>query len=212
VSPGIRIPPPRRVRRSHAERRTETRERVLAAVVESIDEVGFQKTTGAEITRRAGVSWGAVQHHFRDKDGILIAALERSFSLFADRLEGPLDPSAPLAERVDGFVARAWSHFASPEYRSTFEILRNLPGDLDDSWQRDLLRQWFRIWSEYFPESHASRERTIELLHFTFSVLTGLASTRMLDTAEGRLEASGLSLLKETLERGFREERLPRET
>lgn len=53
----------------------------MAAIVDSIAEVGFQRTSGAEITRRAGVSWGAVQHHFGDENGILIAVLEDSFNL-----------------------------------------------------------------------------------------------------------------------------------
>jgi len=219
MSEKVRIAAPVRERRSHAERRAETRMRILAAVVESIDDVGFQRTTGSEIARRAGVSWGAVQHHFRDKDGILIAVLERSFALFKERLDGPIDPDADPAERVDLFVERAWSHFSSPEYRSTFEILRSLPDDLDRSWQADLLSQWLEVWARYFPErpfglqaspiaaSPASRERTIELLYFTFSTLSGLASARMFDAAGGRLEASGLAMLKATLERAFRESR-----
>ena len=62
-------------RRSHAERRAETRARIIEAVIESIAEVGFHRTTAVEITRRAGVTWGAVQHHFGDKDGILLAVL-----------------------------------------------------------------------------------------------------------------------------------------
>lgn len=206
MSEDVRIPAPVRERRSHAERRAQTRARILAAVVDSLDEVGFRKTTGAEIARRAGVSWGAVQHHFRDKDGILIAALESSFALFTERLEGAIPADASLAERVDLFVDRAWSHFSSPEYRSTFEILRNLPGDLDPSWQGELLRQWLRVWSSYFPENAAARERTIEQLYFSFSLLSGMAGTRMLERADGRLEASGLAMLKETLERGLRED------
>ena len=36
--------------------------RVKAAVIESIADLGYQRTTGAEIARRAGVTWGAVQH------------------------------------------------------------------------------------------------------------------------------------------------------
>jgi AcrR family transcriptional regulator len=203
LSSSVRIPAPVRERRSHSERTAETKARIMAAVVESIDEVGFHKTTGAEISRRAGVSWGAVQHHYRDKDGILVAVLESSFDLFAERLGSPPETAASLEERVALFVDRAWSHFSSPEYRSTFEILRNLPRDLDSSWQKDLLRQWFEIWSAYFPERRSARERTTELLYFTFSALSGLAGTRMLDSAGGRLEASGLELLKETLRRGL---------
>lgn len=54
-------------RRSHAERTAETQARIVAAVVASIAERGLQRTTAAEVTRRAGVTWGAVQHHFGGK-------------------------------------------------------------------------------------------------------------------------------------------------
>ena len=44
---------PVRERRSQAERRAETRARIVEAVLESIAEVGFVRTTAAEVTRRA---------------------------------------------------------------------------------------------------------------------------------------------------------------
>ncbi len=69
-------------RRSQAERTAETRGRIVGAVVESIREVGLQRTTAAEVSRRAGVTWGAVQHHFGGKDGMLEAVLEHSFDHF----------------------------------------------------------------------------------------------------------------------------------
>ena len=83
MSAKLRIAPPLRPRRSHSERTAKTRARVIAAVVESIDEVGFHRTTGSEIARRAGVTWGAVQHHFGGKDGMLAAVVEDSFNRFA---------------------------------------------------------------------------------------------------------------------------------
>ena len=63
----IRLSTPERERRSHAARTAETRSRVIEAVIASIGEVGYQRTTSAEIARRAGVTWGAVQHHFGGK-------------------------------------------------------------------------------------------------------------------------------------------------
>ena len=67
----IRLPVQSRERRSHAERTAETRARVIEAVFASIAEVGFARTTASEITRRAGVTWGAVQHHFGGKHGLV---------------------------------------------------------------------------------------------------------------------------------------------
>ena len=190
-----------RKRRSHAERTALTRERVMAAVVESIADVGFPRTTAAEIARRAGVTWGAVQHHFGDKDGILMAVLEASFERFAGRLgEGPGE-DADLEKRVALFVDRSWEHFGGPHYRSTFEILLNLPPDLDLPWQRELLRSWNRIWSRYFPESPPGRRRSVDLMHYTISVLSGLAATRILEGRDARVRASELGFLKDTLVR-----------
>jgi AcrR family transcriptional regulator len=110
------------LRRTQAERTAETRRRILDAVVESIAELGFQRTTAMEIAKRAGVTWGAVQHHFGAKGGILEAVLEDTFERFEARL-GDVAADAPLARRVALFVERGWEHFASPHFRSTFEIL-----------------------------------------------------------------------------------------
>ena len=137
-------------RRTQAERTAATRERIVRAVVESISEVGFQKTTANEITRRAGVTWGAVQHHFGGKDGILDAVLEESFERFATRLAAVPTEGAPLAERVSAFVDIAWAHFGSPDYRSTFEILLNYTRDDAEGepiGQTEMISAWNRVWS-----------------------------------------------------------------
>ena len=91
-------------RRSHAERTAETRGKILRAVVASIAEVGFQRRTANEITRRAGVTWGAVQHHFGGKDGILLAVLEDSFDRFAARLADIPVEGTSLEERVSAIL------------------------------------------------------------------------------------------------------------
>jgi AcrR family transcriptional regulator len=176
----------------------------MRAVVESIAEVGYQRTTSAEIARRAGVTWGAVQHHFRDKEGILMAVLADSFDSFENALGGALEPggAAPaLEERVSLFVDRAWAHFGSPRFRSTFEILLNLPQDLDLPWQQDVLTAWYGIWSRYFPGSRPSKRQTVDLMHYTVSTLAGLAATKILEGAARDARASELGFLKDTLVR-----------
>jgi len=196
-----RSSPPARARRSHAERTAETRERVIAAVVQSIAELGYQRTTSAQIARRAGVTWGAVQHHFGDKDGILIAALEASFQRFAEQLADVPAPEESLPTRVSRFVDRSWQHFGSAHYRSTFEILLNLPPDLEPSWQSVMLDGWTRIWSQYFPGSRLSQRHTVDLMHYTISVLSGLAATGMLEGELAPVRGTELGFLKDTLVR-----------
>jgi AcrR family transcriptional regulator len=198
---------PARVRRSHAERTAETRAKIVAAVVDSIAEVGFHRTTAVEITRRAGVTWGAVQHHFGDKDGILVAVLEDSFQRFAARLERIPIETLSLERRVAFFVERAFEHFTSREYVSTFEILldhlrrRDPPSPDGARWQLQMLRAWDRVWRRFFGDATVPRKRQLLLQHYTVAVLTGLASTLLLEGGERSLPREELALLEATLVR-----------
>ena len=197
----VRVRAPKPARRSHAERSAETRRRVTAAVVECIGDLGFHRTTGSEIARRAGVSWGAVQHHFGDKNGILAAVLEDSFHRFATTLGAPASADAPLADRVSDFIDRAWEHFRGPHYRTTFEVLLNLPPEMESSWALGVLGIWREIWHRYFPESPQDERETVDLMHYAVSVLSGLATTGILEGRTAATAARSLDLLKESLVR-----------
>jgi len=190
-------------RRSHAERTAQTRARLMDAVVESIAEIGLARTTAPEIARRAGVTWGAVQHHFGGKDGMLVSVLDDSFRRFAERLEGiPLEGTS-LEQRAALFIDRAWEHFSSAHYRSTYEILSHYLGREDSRARRDwrdrMSRDWERIWRRLFADARLPQRRHVVLQHYTIAVLAGLASTLMLEGAEVSLRPAVVDLLKENL-------------
>jgi AcrR family transcriptional regulator len=195
---------PLRERRSQAERTAETRARIIDAVVESIADVGFPRTTAAEIASRAGVTWGAVQHHFGGKDGILDAVLEYSFNRFA-ALVDPADVADDALElRVSHFVDRAWEHFRSPTYRSTFQILLHYAGDgaadEEADWQSHMRASFLRVWSDFFG-GEPRRNGRFALQHYTISVLTGLAAMQQLGGSAARTPQVELDWLKRTLVR-----------
>jgi AcrR family transcriptional regulator len=195
----------RAVRRTQAERTAATRERILRAVVESIAEIGFQKTTANEITRRAGVTWGAVQHHFGGKDGILDAVLEESFERFAARLAEVPVAGVPLAARVSAFVDIAWAHFGSPDYRSTFEILLNYTREAEADgvpiWESEMFSAWNRVWAKIFADVDLPRRKIVALQAFSISCVSGMAALAMLRRAVEPVHGAELDLLKRTLVR-----------
>jgi AcrR family transcriptional regulator len=195
----------RAIRRTQAERTAATRERIMRAVVESIAEIGFQKTTANEITRRAGVTWGAVQHHFGGKDGILDAVLAESFEGFAVRLAEVPTEGASLAERVSAFVDIAWAHFGSPDYRSTFEILLNYTREGEAEGvpigQTEMISAWNRVWSKIFADVNLPRRKTVALQAFSISVVSGMAALAMLRRTVEPVHGAELDLLKQTLVR-----------
>lgn len=62
---------------SQAERREATREALIAAARESFLAAGFEATSTEAVLARAGVSKGALYHHFTSKAELLAAVFER---------------------------------------------------------------------------------------------------------------------------------------
>ena len=98
------------VRRT-AEEARRTREALLDAALSVFAERGVQASTLADVASRAGVTRGAVYHHFANKDSVLRAVLAEPWDLLAEtawaELEGSGGSGPDLASRLDGF-AEAW--------------------------------------------------------------------------------------------------------
>ena len=203
----IQLPVPAARPRSHAERSAETRAAILEAVSRSVVEVGFKRTTAAEIARRAGVTWGAVQHHFGGKDGMLTAVLEDSFNRFVERVES-VPRKGSLEKRVSLFVDRAWEHYASADYRTTHEILLHFRAreDVEEApaWSAIMAKAWNEIWREIFHDAPVSRQRQILIAHYTLATLSGLAGLLLLSGDPADSLAQDLDLLKHLLIRELR--------
>ncbi len=88
--------------RARARAAAATKEKILAAVEASFDELLFDEITLAAIAARAGVSVQTVLRHFESRDGLFMASLLHSGGkMAADR--GVL-PAGDLEEIVDGLV------------------------------------------------------------------------------------------------------------
>lgn len=62
-------------RQPQQERGFTTRRRILEAAAAVLAERGWSATSVSDVTKRAGVTRGAVQHHFTDREGMLAAAI-----------------------------------------------------------------------------------------------------------------------------------------
>jgi TetR/AcrR family transcriptional regulator, regulator of autoinduction and epiphytic fitness len=86
-------------------RRQQNREAVLDALVSLFEEGAFHPTTD-EIAERAGLSPRSLFRYFTDVDDLAQAAIEREITVSQRLLEQvDVEPDAPVAERVERFVA-----------------------------------------------------------------------------------------------------------
>ena len=63
-----------------------TRKKVIQAAINSIYRDGFHAAHTNRIAEEAGVSWGVLQYHFGDKDGLLQAVIDHIFEDFLQTL------------------------------------------------------------------------------------------------------------------------------
>lgn len=112
---------PRRPSTGRQERGDRTRELLIDETVRCIREEGFSAASARHIIERAGLSWGVIQHHFGDRDGLLTAVIEDA----VDRLSASLDLLADPAQVTDTeeLVRATWEAFANPNAMAGLEIL-----------------------------------------------------------------------------------------
>jgi AcrR family transcriptional regulator len=81
---------------------TSPADHLLQVVIELLVEGGYEGVSVRRVATRAGVSIGAVQHHFPTKDAMLNAAMDRMSQQFQARMESrvPVDASAEEALRA----------------------------------------------------------------------------------------------------------------
>ena len=113
----------RGTRRTQAERRAETRAALLDATAGCLVERGYSHTSTNDIIRLAGVSRGALLHHFASKAELLGAAVEH----VANRCEMEFREAfaaLPVEERtLERAVDQLWEIFRGPSFDAALELL-----------------------------------------------------------------------------------------
>ncbi len=90
--------PPRR--RSQAERSEAMRARLAVAAYETVAAGGTGALRMRSVAEAAGVSQGALLHHFPDKNALILAAIEQALTLARDDSSTWLDAEAKDAKSV----------------------------------------------------------------------------------------------------------------
>ena len=191
-------------RRTQEERSAETRARVVAGAAECVVEKGFRGATMTAIAESAGVTWGAMQHQFGDKDAILDAVMEEALVLFEREISQVGSAPAVVDQRVRRFLARADELLRGRSYGAYLEIqLNRSRSDAPDqasNWARYVAGVLDRSWQAAFGDLGLPRRALEESKRFGFMALAGMATERMLfpevDRIRPQLRSLGDALLR----------------
>jgi AcrR family transcriptional regulator len=131
--------PPTRQTQAPRKRGDDTRARIIDETVRCVVEEGFEAATAKHVAERAGVTWGVIQYHFGDRNGLLMAVVDEGVARLVDSLAAAEVGERPLRERIEIVVDTAFRCYSSPTSLAAFEILRATRGTHGQSARRHLL-------------------------------------------------------------------------
>lgn len=95
-----------------------TRQRLLEATVRCLAERGWADATVSVIAAEAGISRGALQHHFPTREALVVAALEYVFEERRRQIEALAPPTTTGAARVQSVVATLMETYNGELFRA----------------------------------------------------------------------------------------------
>ena len=163
-----------------------TRNAILDAAIDCFYELGYANTTTENVANKAGVSRGAMLHHFPTRFDLIKATVlslnKRRLDMF--QTEEATVQKGATHTRVDEGIDTYWRQLNSPEFivfqelrvaaRTDKELAKVLVPALED-----FNRAWYKSVREIFPDLALS-EAFSRANYLTQYMLEGMAMSRML--------------------------------
>ena len=120
-------------------------DRLLDCVLDLLVANGYEGISIRRVATVAGVSIGAVQHHFRTKDALLAAAMDRVSHQFQERLERRLAPGAGPAEVLRAVAGELLSTGQERRPASVIWLVRMARAAVHEPTAEVHRREWQRV-------------------------------------------------------------------
>ncbi len=176
-----------------AQKSAATRRLILDSAIRRFVELGYARTTTTAIAEEAGLSRGAMLHHFPSKIDVVKGAIEylhsKRLKAFRRAMSRPIDPTE---DRIMLAVRAFWEHVQHPMFVAFFELSvaartdPELAAILRPS-QEAFEREWYATARDVFPEWENAGPQFDLALNLSRFVLEGMAVSFMTqaDAAQG---------------------------
>lgn len=111
---------PRRL--TQPERSAATRQALLDSTIECLIELGYDQSTTAVISERAGLSRGAHLHHFQTRGALIVAAADELARRMGTDLEDRIEQLPDGSEQIGAALDMVWEVFSGPLFRAVLEL------------------------------------------------------------------------------------------
>ncbi len=191
-------------RRSQQQRRETTRRHLLDAAIDCIHDMGLAGAIVSVIADRAGVTRGAVQHHFGNRNDLVLALIEEiGEKLFVE--SDKVLATRPIKDRVAVICEQYWETINSRHSVASIHLHLGTMHDADlhpriyDA-MRKAERRLDNQWLDLFKDRKLPAARVIAARHLVLATMRGLVLRQIHRKARHGWDTER-ALLRETLER-----------
>lgn len=110
-------------RTPNAERSAATRAKILNAAIDCLVEVGYHQTSTVLVTEKAGVSRGAMLHHFPSKAELILETFAHIRTLRTQAHSGVLDPIKSDRDKFLALIDALWTTVQTKAGIARIEIM-----------------------------------------------------------------------------------------
>ena len=181
--------------RGREQQRLATRQRILRAAVESFQALGYAATTTLEVQHRAGVSRGALLHHFPTRPQLVAAAIAELVRLNGAASREALAAASADLDPIDRARNALRSMVTRPAFGIEMELWMAARSDLElrthlRRAERAAMQDWQRGLDEMFGADLVAHPAYPSVIAITTPLMRGLAVTRSLTAGTTGLERS----------------------
>ncbi len=132
-----------------------TRTRLIDATIKCLVNYGYAKTTTLKVAEVAGLSRGAMMHHFENGAALIYAT---ATELHERRLRAHIKRALEVDhDRTDTLIQQSWQQFTSPNFIAFLELAMAARTDPELAsilvpLQRDYTSRWHRQAIDLYPE------------------------------------------------------------
>ena len=167
----------------------------MQAAIESILEKGYYQTSSNEIARRAGVTWGAIQHQFGTREQLLLEVMNDRWHDLQEQVATAQIAGETLEERLAGVVEVLATHYSEPAALAHMQIMLDLSHDPDTSKETRAAvavhgTRLVEAWQPLFAQALGPAADDFELVAFAFATFRGFLQGNLIATTIGAKPSS----------------------
>ncbi len=176
-----------------AQKSAATRKLIIESAIKCFVELGYSSTTTTAIAERAGLSRGAMLHHFPSKIDIVKAAVDYLHGKRLRAVRRAVPRAGGGEDRVRSNLEAYWRDVRHPMFVAFFELVvaartdRELSEILEPA-QRAFDREWHRTAREVFTEWKVDDSTFDVALDLSRYVIEGMAISNLMNRQDGRDE------------------------